>query len=306
MASEWMQRLGLRYPVVQAGMGGGVADSGLVGAVSLAGGLGTLGIAAPAHFLEELRNIRKLCGDRPFAANLLMPFLRSAHVEACISEKPAVVVLFLGYDAALVRRLHDAGIVVWQQVGDAAQATRALADGADGLIAQGVEAGGHLSGEIPLAELLRELRPLIDQHHTLLAAGGIHDAATAHNACALGADGVVAGTRFLLTPESAAHPQYKDRLLAAGQTLRTKLFGLGWPAYHRVAVNAATARWSRQHADGPAWAQMIDTASSPLRRVLPLDAAAFFIGMQRLALPLYSPFPLTRGMNPRRIDTTPL
>ena len=112
MASEWMQRLGLRYPVVQAGMGGGVADSGLVGAVSLAGGLGTLGIAAPAYFLEELRNIRKLCGDRPFAANLLMPFLRSAHVEACISEKPAVVVLFLGYDAALVRRLHDAGIVV--------------------------------------------------------------------------------------------------------------------------------------------------------------------------------------------------
>lgn len=306
MNSDWMTRIGLQHPVVQAGMGGGVANSALATAVSRAGGLGTLGISSAATFRSDLQQTQQRCGKRPVAVNLLMPFLRSAHVDVCIAEKPAVAVLFLGSDAGLVRRLREAGIVVWQQIGDVAQAERALADGVDGLIAQGVEAGGHLAGNIPLADLLRELRSRVGQRPPVLAAGGIYDAATAQRARDLGADGVVAGTRFLLSPESGAHLEYKHRLLDAHNTLRTKLFGMAWPAYHRVALNAATERWARGDANGPRWTQIINAACVPLRRVLPLESGSLMVGLQRLSLPLFSPFPVVEGMDSNNIDTTPL
>src|SRR3546814_1399004 len=135
MGSEWQQQLGLRHAVVQAGMGGGLSTSPLAGAVSAAGGLGTVGIMPPGEFAAELKRTRALAGDAPFAANLLMPFVRSAHVEACLRERPNVAVMFYGFDAALVRRLQHAGITVWHQVGTIEQAQRALTDGVDGLIA---------------------------------------------------------------------------------------------------------------------------------------------------------------------------
>jgi NAD(P)H-dependent flavin oxidoreductase YrpB (nitropropane dioxygenase family) len=305
MSQLWLRRIGLRQPVVQAGMGGGLSGAALVAAVSEAGGLGTLGLGPPAEFRAELKLLRERLGERPFAANLLLPFVRAAHVAACLEYRPAVVTLFYGYDAALVRRLRERGIQVWQQVGDAAQAQRALDDGADGLIAQGVEAGGHLAGDTPLAELLPALRPLAGQR-PLLAAGGIHDAATASRARQLGADGVVAGTRFLLTPESNASDEYKARLLAAQETLRTELFGLAWPAPHRVVPNAATARWCGQDARGPAWARALNTLMVPSRRLLPMSAVVGLVGMQRLMLPLYSPAAPLRGMPAHRLEVAPL
>jgi len=297
--------MGLRHPVVQAGMGGGLSGEALVAAVSEAGGLGTLGLGPPAEFRAGLKLLRERLGERPFAANLLLPFVRAAHVAACLEYRPAVVSLFYGYDAALVRRLHQAGIEVWHQVGDAAQARRALDDGADALIAQGEEAGGHLAGSTPLRELLPALRPLAGRR-PLLAAGGIHDAATAGRARQLGADGVAAGTRFLLTPESNASDEYKARLLAANETVRTELFGLAWPAPHRVVPNAATARWCRGDARGPGWARALNALMVPSRRVLPMSAVVGLVAMQRLALPLYSPAAPVRGMASHRLEVAPL
>lgn len=305
MNSQWQQRLGLRHAVVQAGMGGGLSTSPLAGAVSAAGGLGTVGIMPPDEFAAELRHTRTLAGDAPFAANLLMPFVRSAHVDACLDERPDVVVMFYGHDAVLVRRLQDAGITVWHQVGNVAQAQRALADDVDGLIAQGIEAGGHLAGAVPLAELLPAVRAIAGDL-PVLAAGGIFDAASAAAARRLGASGVVAGTRFLMTPESNAHPEYLARLLAAQDTVRTLLFGLAWPAYHRVVPNAAVQRWCRTRDEGPRWLQWLNTLSIPTRRFVPLSQVVGMTTLQRLALPFYTAAGKTKTMERSSVDLTPL
>lgn len=305
MVPTWMTELGLEFPVVQAGMGGEVANARLALAVSRAGGLGTLALEAPAAFRASLHLLKTELGRRPFAANLLMPFVRPAHVDACLTEKPAVVVLFLGRDASLVSLLQAAGIHVWQQIGTVAQAEAALDDGVEALIVQGVEAGGHLAADVPLANLLPAVRARFPET-PLLAAGGIFDADSTRVAHHLGADGVVAGTRFLLTPESGAHAIYKQRLLEADTTLRTQLFGLAWPAWHRVATNAATQRWAQTHAAGPLLTRLLYRLTVPLRRLIPMDAGPSLLKFQRLSLPFFSPLPVAEGMDASVIDTTPL
>jgi nitronate monooxygenase len=305
MSGNWFRELGMKVPVVQAGMGGGLSDAPLATAVSRAGGLGTVGIMPPAAFRTALAQTRDDVDGAPFAANLLMPFVRSAHVAACIETCPSVVVMFYGFDAGLVRRLQGAGIRVWHQVGTAAQARRALANGVDGLIAQGVEAGGHLGGNVPLHELVPAVKALAGSR-PVLAAGGIHDADSAGMARRLGADGVVSGTRFLLTPESGAHPDYQARLLESDETLRTLLFGLAWPAYHRVVPNAATRRWCRLRPEGPRWVQQINTLAVPARRVLSLAQVAAMTPLQRLSIPFYSAVSKTRDMADGDVDVTPL
>jgi NAD(P)H-dependent flavin oxidoreductase YrpB (nitropropane dioxygenase family) len=305
MRHSWHSGLGLRYPVVQAGMGGGLSTARLAIAVSLAGGLGTLGILPPDEFKRELKLCRSDCQSKPFAANLLMPFVRKSHVDACLAEHPAVVVMFQGFDASLVRCLQQAGIKVWHQIGNADQAKRALADGVDGLVVQGVEAGGHLGGDIPLAELLPVIRQLVSDK-PLIAAGGIFNTETAATVRKLEADGVAAGTRFLMTPESNAHPDYLQCLLQAETTLRTKLFGMAWPAWHRVVPNAATKHWCRKNPEGPFWLRALNTFSIPLRYLLPMKLAFSLTAVQRPNLPLFTPASKTQGTKTARVDSTAL
>jgi NAD(P)H-dependent flavin oxidoreductase YrpB (nitropropane dioxygenase family) len=296
--------LQIEHPVVQAGMGGGISGAALAGAVSAAGGLGTVGIAPPEVFAAELRRVAEIAGGRPVSANLLMPFARRAHVRACVEARVAAVSLFFGFDRRAVAELHDAGIVVMHQVGTVEGARRALADGADVLIAQGREAGGHLLAEESLEAFLPRALEVAAQT-PVLAAGGIVDRDDVRRAVAAGAAGVWCGTRFLLTDECAAHPAYKERVLAADRTVETKLFGTGWPARHRVVPNAATERWGAGGLVAGA-AGLVSRASRPLGRVLPLSATARMTGTQRLALPLYSPAAPLAGMDERLVDVTPL
>jgi nitronate monooxygenase len=298
-----LERLGVRLPVVQAGLGGGLAGAELAAAVSRAGGLGTVGIFAPGRFETELRRARALAPERPLAANLLMPFVRPAHVQALISAGVDVAVLFWGFGRGVVERLRDAGVLVFHQVGTEDQARRALADGADGLIAQGVQAGGHLLAEhdtftfLPLACALADGKPV-------LAAGGIHDAQGVRRALEAGAAGVACGTRFLLTEECAAHPLYKQRVLGAERTLETLLFSFGWYARHRVVPNASTERWCARRAAGPRTVALANRLSEPLGRRMPLSAPA--PRMQMRCLPFYSPAPALAGMPDRLVEVTPL
>ena len=122
-------------------------------------------------------------------------------------------------------------------------ARRAQAAGADGVIVQGVEAGGHVRGTTPALQLLEEVRAALPADYPLLLAGGIAGAGDVRVALDAGAHAAVAGTRFLLSEESRAHALYKERLLAAEKTLLTDLFGAGWPAPHRVVPNSATAHY---------------------------------------------------------------
>src|SRR5436190_16445321 len=141
----------IEHPIAQAGLGGGLARAELASAVSRGGGLGTIGILMDAErFRAEIRRARDSSDGRPFAANLLFPVMRRAHVEACVQERVPVVALFFGFNRKVVEALHAAGSVVVHQIGSLDEARRALADGADALIAQGSAAGGHLLATEPL------------------------------------------------------------------------------------------------------------------------------------------------------------
>ena len=304
--SAFADRLGLEHPVVQAGMGGGLSGAALAAAVSNAGGLGTVGILPDARaFATELRHARELAPGRPIAANLLLPFARRAHADACVAAGVDAVALFCGSAPSLVARLRGAGILVLQQVGTAEQARAALDDGVDGLIAQGVEAGGHLLGEEPTAAALVRILAVAGGR-PVLAAGGIHSAAGARAAVAAGAAAVVAGTRFLLTDECAAHPAYKARVLGARRTLDTLLFSVGWSDRHRVVPNAATDRWCARSERGPAAVVALNRALAPALQRLPPRLATATLSRQALGLPLYGPAAVLEGMDERLLDVTPL
>ena len=296
-------RLGIEQRVVQAPT---VSHAELASAVSRAGGLGTVHLLRdPARFRAELRACRDALDGRPFSANLLLPQVRRAHVEACLAERVPVVSLFFGFDAQLVAALHAVGTRVLHQVGSVDEARRALHDGADGLVAQGTGAGGHLRATEPLTTFVPKLVAVAGDK-PVLASGGIHDRASAEHAVALGAAGVWVGTRFLLTHESHAHPAYKERLLAAETTFETLLFGLGWHALHRVAPNRATARWCARDPLGPRWVRAFNRAVEPLARWAPTRSGDAAVTRQRLSLPLFAASPLTRGMDERLVDVTPL
>lgn len=227
-----LERLGVQLPVVQAGMGGGISRHELAAAVSEAGGLGTIAVNGADAIRRELAAARALT-RRPLAVNVLLPFARRDWFAA--AAEADVVVTFWGRPR---RRTPGTWI---HQCGSVAEARAAHTAGADAVIVQGVEAGGHVRGMTPAPRLLEEARAALPPDFPLLLAGGIAEAADVRTALEAGATAAVAGTRFLLTEESRAHALYKERLLAADETLLTDLFGAGWPAPHRVVPNAATA-----------------------------------------------------------------
>jgi len=284
-------------------MGGGVSGPGLAAAVAAAGGLGTLGLASPAVLRIGISRVRE--HGRAVAVNLLMPFVRRRHLDVCLAERIDVAVLFYGGDAAVVRQLQDAGVFVIAQVGTETEATEACGWGVDALIAQGSEAGGHLLGREPALEFLARALATVGSRPVFVA-GGIATGSDVSAALAAGASGAVAGTRFLLTHESGAHPLYKERVLAAQATFETTLFGLGWPARHRVVANAATDRWTRADGSTRRLPAVFNAASAPLGRVITDPMVAAFPRLQRARLPLLSPTPPLAGMRATAVENTPL
>jgi len=273
---------------------GAVARHELAAAVSEAGGLGTIG-GARAPIAKELAAARRLTG-RPIAVNLVLPLLRPGDVRAAADAE--VIVTFWGEP----RRL--AGGTWVHQCGSVEEAKAAEAAGADAVIAQGVEAGGHVRGITPLLELLERFRAAVKI--PVLAAGGIVDREGVGQALDAGAAAAVLGTRFLLSEESRAHPEYKRRCLDADSTLLTELFGLGWPAPHRVIPNAATRRWIRHDPRGPGWIRLGNRLASPLVMRLPERLQNRGLAIQRPSLPfLGPPMPLDDGP-PGLLDSGPL
>jgi nitronate monooxygenase len=185
-------------------------------------------------------------------------------------------------------------------VGTDEQARRAVHWGADGLIAQGGEAGGHLCGTTEALQFLPRALAIADEKPVLLA-GGIATGDDTRAALAVGASGVIAGTRFLLTHESRAHPEYQRRILSADRTFRTMLFGLGWPAPHRVIANAATQRWCNADGTAKVVPRLVNGGSAFLAK---LPATTSVLRMQTPRLPLFSPIAPTIGMPASAVDRT--
>ena len=303
---EFLDRLGLQRPVVQAGMGGGISTGDLAGAVSAAGGLGTVGLLPDsARMVAELERARDLARGRPLAANLLLPFARLEHAAACVEGGADLVVLFCGSSPRFVEYLRSAGLLVFQQVGTVDEARQAIADGVDGLVAQGLEAGGHLLGTEPIRTFLPKALEVADGR-PVMAAGGVATGAAANALIEQGAAAVVAGTRFLLTEECRAHPGYKRRVLEAEKTLETRLFSVGWPDRHRVVPNAVTDRWCSRSSAGPRAVVAANRALAPLMRALPSSAATATLKWQRAGVPFYGPAAALEGMDDALLDVTPL
>ena len=279
-------------------MGGGIAGHELAAAVSEAGGLGTIGILDPPALREEIRSARRLT-EKPIAVNLLLPFAGRRHWEA--ATEADVVVTFWGAPARRTDR-------IWiHQCGSVPEAIAARAAGADAVIAQGTEAGGHVRGTVPVLELLEHLRAALPGDYPVLAAGGVAEPDDVRRALDAGAVAAVAGTRFLLSEESGASHEYKRRLLAARATVLTELFGAGWPnAPHRVVANAATERWLRRDPAGPAAARLMNRLSAPLARRLPASVVNRMTTAQRPGLPLYGPAPPIAGTPAHLVDSAPL
>jgi NAD(P)H-dependent flavin oxidoreductase YrpB (nitropropane dioxygenase family) len=286
------ERLGIEHPIVGAGMGGGLSRARLTVAIGDAGGLGQIGLLPPDELRAELARHRELSGS-PVGVNLLLPFARRAHWE--VAGKADLMVTFWGAP----RRRSD-GLWV-HQCGSVDEARAAVAAGADGVIAQGVEAGGHVRGTTPALELLAAVRRALPAGFPVWIAGGVAERPDVEAALAAGADAVVAGTRFLLSEESDVHPAYQRRLLAADTTVLTELFGAGWPARHRVVANRATQRWLRGDERGPRWLRAAHRLSAPVLSRMPQSA------VERTArLPLLTPVVAAAGLPESLVDHGPL
>ena len=237
-------RLGLRYPILQAPIGS-VSSIELAVAVSDAGGLGSLALSwtKPAAARELVSEIRRRT-PRNFFVNFVLAF-EPAALSAALEAGAPVITFSWGLPGALLKQVHSFGAQAGVQVGTAAAARRAIDEGCDFLICQGVEAGGHVQSSTALRELLPAVLEAAGEV-PVVAAGGFADSTDVARVRAAGADAAMLGTRFVATHESRAHRAYKEALLAANaaDTAMTGCFDGGWPhALHRVLRNSTLQRW---------------------------------------------------------------
>jgi len=254
LRTKLTELLGIDAPVVLGGMGSGGTGHALVAAVSEAGGLGTLSASflEPADQRAEVEAIRART-NRPFGLNHLLAFVDDDRFAASLALHPKVIATAWAWSAqdlaGLFERAHQAGALVMHMVSGVPEAERAVAAGADVVVAQGTEGGGHVGwiGSMALVPMVvRAIAPV-----PVLAAGGIADGAGLAAALALGAEGALLGTRFLASPESPAPAGFKRTLLESDghDTLLTEIpdiaAGRVWPgAMSRVRRNHFVERWA--------------------------------------------------------------
>lgn len=238
--------LGCDVPILLAGMGG-VSHWELAAAVANAGGYGMLGMVreSPALITEEVTALKRAT-DRPFAVNVIPaatePRLLDAQVGCCLDLGVPAFTFFWDVMPDVVARVKRAGCLVLHQVGTVEAAQMAEDAGADVIIAQGVEAGGHVHGRSPVFALTQTILDAVKV--PVVASGGLATGSDLARALSMGAAGIQCGTAFLATDESFAHPYHKARVVEAtgADTVLTDIFVLNWPkgAAVRVIANSVT------------------------------------------------------------------
>lgn len=249
--TRFTRLLDIEHPVVNAGMGGGGAPGELAGRVSEAGGLGVIGASwlSVERVREEIARAREIT-SKPFGVNLLL-FGNEELLEAVLDERPAVLSTAWPREdqdlGAIFGAAQERGVLVMHMVPTLADALRSAAAGADVIVAQGTEGGGHV-GEIGLPVIVRQVVRAVAV--PVLAAGGLADGAGLAAALALGADGVLMGTRFIATPEAGASDDGKRGVLESDghDTVLTTVVdtfgGRDWPgAWSRVLRTRFVEEW---------------------------------------------------------------
>lgn len=234
--------LGIRYPIVQAGMSWASSSSLLAATVSKAGGLGVIaaGPMRPDDLRRAIRELREIT-DAPFAVNVALYNKRSAeHLAIVLEEGAPVIIASQGSPREHIGRFKEAGVKWLHVVAHPDHARKAEAAGVDGLIVVGGEAGGHPppSGTSTLV-LVRLIAKSVSI--PIVAGGGVVDGAGVAAMLCLGADAVQMGTRFLLTPEATLHSAYKQKVLSAGVGDTTLVGWRGLPI--RAVRNDFTAEY---------------------------------------------------------------
>ena len=205
--------LGIEYPVFQGGMAW-VADASLAAAVSNAGGLGLISSinAGTEAVRNEIRKCRELT-DKPFGVNIMLQAPNAAEIAHMVVEEGVkILTTGAGSPAQYMQMWKEAGIKVIPVVASVALALKMQAAGADAIVAEGAESGGHV-GELHTMPLIPQIVDAVDI--PVIAAGGICDGRGAAAAFMLGADAIQVGTRFLSAEECNVHQEYKDKILKA-------------------------------------------------------------------------------------------
>ncbi len=275
--------LGIEHPIVQAPIGSAAVPR-LAAAVSNAGALGMLGLTWVSDVARVVRQTAELT-SRPFGGNVVLEWDQQRRLEEALEAGLRVVSLTWGDPGPYVEMVHAAGGLVLHTVESAEEARRAVAAGVDVVVAQGWEAGGHVSSRVATLPLVPAVVDAVAPI-PVIAAGGIGDARGVAAVLALGAQAAWLGTRFLLAEEAPVHPAYRKRLAAAVETdaeWYPDLYDVGWAnAPHRALTNLTSERWEAagrpKAGDRPGEGEPIatDPSGNPIVRyasALPLENA---------------------------------
>jgi nitronate monooxygenase len=219
--------------------------TGLAAAVSNAGALGMVTLTWSADAGAVVRETAALT-SRPFGGNFVLTSDHHRDLDQALEAGLKIVSFMWGDPSSYIKAVHDAGGIVLHTVGSAKEARQAVASGADVIVAQGWEAGGHVWGKVATLPLVPAVVDAVAPV-PVIAAGGIGDARGVAAVLALGAQAAWLGTRFLLAEEMPIHEDYRRRLIAAAETdpqWYPNLYDVGWPdSPHRALSNSTARAW---------------------------------------------------------------
>ena len=265
MKTKLTELLGIEYPIIQGGMAW-VAEHKLAAAVSEAGGIGLIGAGgAPASFVQaEIRKAKEMT-KKPFGVNLMLMNPEADDIaKVIVDEGVKVVTTGAGNPGKYMAMWKEAGIKVIPVVASSAMAKLMERAGADAVVAEGMESGGHI-GSLTTMALVPQVVDAVSV--PVIAAGGIGDGRGLAAALMLGAEGVQMGTRFVVTKESIVHPNYKEKLIKA-KDIDSEVTGMSTGHPVRSLRNKMTKEYLRMEKEGASFEELEKLGLGALRRAV--------------------------------------
>lgn len=265
MQTELTRLLGIQAPIIQGGMAW-VAEHTLAAAVSNAGGLGIIGAAnAPAEWVREQIRLTKQLTDKPFGVNVMLLNPNAQEVaQVIVEEGVKIVTTGAGNPGKFMEMWKNAGVTVIPVVASVAMAKMMQRAGADAVVAEGMESGGHIGSQTTMT-LVPQVADAVDI--PVIAAGGIADCRGMAAAMMLGAEGVQMGTRFVVAKESMVHPNYKERVIKA-KDIDSEVTGMSTGHPIRVLRNQMTRDYLKLEKEGASFEELEQLTLGSLRKAV--------------------------------------